>query len=281
MCIALFLWQAHPLYPFLLLNNRDEYHNRPTKAVSWWESSDIVGGRDEIAGGTWLACSREGRIAFLTNVLELHTSPEAKTRGDLPLSFLKSGKHPKEFAESLKEEAHYYNGFNLIVTDILSKSMVYISNRPKGQITIKEVSPGLHILSNAMLDSPWHKAQRLEVGFKEVLSKYGEGDIPMKEVIQKLMKDKTKADKSCLPHICCLDWEFNLSSIFVEVETPLGLYGTRSSAALIVTSSGEVSFFEEYLDEGKWKEHVIDFHIEKLKLTNGNANKVSTGGISG
>jgi len=45
-----------------------------------------------------------------------------------------------------------------------------------------------------------------------------------------------------------------------------GLYGTRSTAALIVTSSEEVSFFEAYLEEGIWKEHAIDFHIEKLKL---------------
>ena len=57
--------------------------------MSWWEDIDIVGGRDEIAGGTWLACSREGRVAFLTNVLELRSLPEAKSRGDLPVSFLK------------------------------------------------------------------------------------------------------------------------------------------------------------------------------------------------
>lgn len=28
MCIAVFIWQAHPLYPFFLLLNRDEYHTR-------------------------------------------------------------------------------------------------------------------------------------------------------------------------------------------------------------------------------------------------------------
>ncbi|XP_028235768.1 transport and Golgi organization 2 homolog [Glycine soja] len=265
MCIALFLWQCHPLYPFLLLNNRDEYHNRPTKPVSWWEDCDILAGRDEIAMGTWLACSTQGRVAFLTNVLELHTLPEAKRRGDLPVLFLRSSKKPKEFAESLKLEAHYYNGFNIVVADIVSKSMVYISNRPKGQpITIKEVPPGLHVLSNDKLDSPWHKALRLEFSFKEHVAKYGEGEIPVKEVIQKLMKDKVKADKSSLPRICSPDWEFNLSSIFVEVETPLGLYGTRSSAALTVRSRGEANFYEVYLDDTKWKEHAIDFHIGKL-----------------
>ncbi|QHN94138.1 uncharacterized protein DS421_17g598680 [Arachis hypogaea] len=269
MCIALFLWQAHPLYPFFLLSNRDEYHNRPTKAVSWWEDcDDIVGGRDEIAMGTWLASSREGRVAFLTNVLELHTLPEAKSRGELPLLFLKqSGKHPQEFAESLKREAHYYNGFNLIVADISTKSMMYISNRPKGQpITIQEVPSGLHVLSNDKLDSPWHKAKRLESNFKKEIAKYGKEEIPAKEVIENVMKDRVKAEKSVLPHICSLEWEYNLSSIFVEVDTPLGLYGTRSSAALSIRSSGEVSFYELYLDDNKWKEHVIDFYIPQKTM---------------
>lgn len=67
-------------------------------------------------------------------------------------------KHPKEFAETLKTEAHYCNGFNLMVADISSKSMVYTTNRPKGHpMTIEDVTPGLHVLTNAWLGSPWHK----------------------------------------------------------------------------------------------------------------------------
>lgn len=63
---------------------------RPTKPAAWWEGGEILGGRDEVAGGTWLACSRGGRLAFITNVLELHTLPEAKSRGDLPVRFLEA-----------------------------------------------------------------------------------------------------------------------------------------------------------------------------------------------
>ncbi|XP_021902715.1 transport and Golgi organization 2 homolog [Carica papaya] len=156
MCIAVFVWQAHPLYPLLLLQNRDEYHNRPTEPLAWWEDGEILGGKDEVAGGTWLACSRQGRVAFVTNVLELDFFPDVKSRGDLPLRFLKSKKSPKEFAEELAPDTHRYNGFNLIVADIPSKMMVYISNRPKGEpIIIHQVSPGIHVLSNAKLDSPW------------------------------------------------------------------------------------------------------------------------------
>lgn len=53
------------------------------------------------------------------------------------------------------------------------------------------------------------------------MSRYGKSEIPVKEMVEKLMRDKVKADESDLPQICALDWELNLSSIFVEVDTPL------------------------------------------------------------
>lgn len=61
---------------------------RPTKPLAWWEGCDILGGRDEVAGGTWLACSRQGRVAFLTNVLELRPRLRPFSRGELPVKFL-------------------------------------------------------------------------------------------------------------------------------------------------------------------------------------------------
>lgn len=88
----------------------EQNRDRPTKAIAWWDGGEILGRRDEVGRGTWLACSKEGRVAFLTKVLELHASPEAKTRGDLPIRFLESKKSPKAFAEELVKEAHEYNG---------------------------------------------------------------------------------------------------------------------------------------------------------------------------
>ncbi|PIN23323.1 hypothetical protein CDL12_03957 [Handroanthus impetiginosus] len=265
MCIAVFMWQSHPLYPFLLLLNRDEYHNRATKPVGWWEGGEIIGGKDKVAGGTWLACSKQGKVAFVTNVLELHTLPEAKSRGDLPIRFLESIKGPKAFAEELVKEANQYNGFNLIVADIASKSMFYVSNRPKGELfSIQQVTPGIHVLSNAKLNSPWPKAERLELNFKLQVDQYGEGEIPVKEMVEKLMRDRVKADENKLPNICPLEWELNFSSIFVEFDTPLGKYGTRSTAAVSVKASGEASFYEIYLEGDIWKQHTLNYHIQKL-----------------
>ncbi|MCD7447706.1 hypothetical protein HAX54_032899 [Datura stramonium] len=270
MCIAVFIWQADSRYSLVLLLNRDEYHNRPTKAVHWWEGGEIVGGRDEVGGGTWLASSRNGKLAFLTNVLELHILPHAKTRGDLPVRFLQSKKGPMEFAKELVNEVNEYNGFNLILADVETGKMVYVTNRPKGgePMTIQEVHPGIHVLSNAKLDSPWPKVQRLKLNFKKMLDVYKVNDkkICVKEMIENLMRDTTKAEKSKLPHICALDWELGLSSIFVQVDTPLGCYGTRSTTALTIEEGGKVSFYELYLENNLWKEQIVNYRIEKLQM---------------
>ncbi|KNA10294.1 hypothetical protein SOVF_145770 [Spinacia oleracea] len=263
MCITVFLWQAHPLYPFLLLLNRDEFHSRPTKPAGWWEGEDIIGGRDEVGGGTWLACSKSGRVAFLTNFRESESNPDAKSRGDLPVRFLKSKKNPSEFADEVIQEFDQYNGFNLIVADICSKTMVYLTNRPKeNKPSALQVSPGIHVLTNSSLDSPWPKAQRLHHNFKELMDTYNEGEVQVHEMVEKLMTDTTKADKSSLPGILSPNFEHQLSSIFIDTDSPRGRYGTRSTSVVLVKVDGEVCFHERYLEDNSWKEHAIKYQIE-------------------
>ncbi|MCL7038285.1 hypothetical protein MKW94_015748 [Papaver nudicaule] len=270
MCIAVFMWQAHPLYPLLLLFNRDEFHNRPTKPTSWWEGDEIVGGRDEWAGGTWLACSRKGKLGFLTNVMEPPPNPKRKTRGELIVRFLESSKTPVEFAnELIAEEADQYNGFNLVLADIRSKTMVYVSNRPiaAARIPVQVVSPGIHVLTNAQLDTPWFKAERLNRNFKEVIRRHSDdgakGEVRLEEMVRKLMRDDTKAEKSRLPGVWYPEYELEASSIFVEFDTPKGRCGTRSTAALTVTTTEKVNIYEEYLDKETWKVKKLGYQIEK------------------
>lgn len=57
--------------------------------------------------------------------------------------------------------------------------------------------------------------------FKQLLEKYGEGELPMKGMVDKLMLDTTKDDEHLLPHIYSPETEYSLSSIFVDVERPL------------------------------------------------------------
>ena len=64
----------------------------------------VLGGRDVLGGGTWMGCTKDGRLAFLTNVLEPDAMPGARTRGDLPLRFLQvyAAKPIKSFFRSFK-----------------------------------------------------------------------------------------------------------------------------------------------------------------------------------
>lgn len=255
------------MYPFLLFLNRDEFHHRPTKALHWWgEDGNILGGRDVTAGGTWLASNRQGRVAFVTNVRELKSLSAvfAKSRGDLPVRFLQSDKTPFEFAEEIVKEADQYNGFNLLIADLSSMNMVYVTNRHKGDSSyVTSVPAGIHVLSNASLDTPWPKAQRLEHSFRDSLNLYGDGELPVNEMVDKLMRNTVKDDLSKLPQIYPPEFEYQLSSVFVDAVSVKGRYGTRSTSALAVKASGEVFFYEKHLENGAWIEQTETYFIEK------------------
>ena len=62
-----------------------------------------------------------------------------------------------EYATEIAKEADQYNGFNLVLADVHSGTMVYISNKPGDAPVVQTVSPGCHVLSNAAIDSPWPK----------------------------------------------------------------------------------------------------------------------------
>ena len=64
------------------------------------------------------------------------------------------------------------------------------------------------------------QAERLRHSFKDQLARYGDGEVCVKEMVEKLMRDTVKDDKSMLPHIYPVEREYQMSSIFVEEETP-------------------------------------------------------------
>ncbi|KAJ1272303.1 hypothetical protein BS78_06G192000 [Paspalum vaginatum] len=264
MCIAAWAWQCHPAHRLLLLFNRDEYHSRPTQPAKWWaageNSKEILGGRDDLGGGTWMGCTRDGKVAFLTNVREPNSLIGAKTRGELPVRFLQGSHSPLEYATEIAKEANQYNGFNLILADVNSGTMVSISNRPGGDPVIQTVAPGLHVLSNAAIDSPWPKS------FKRYLATHGDAEAPLKKMVEGLMMDTIKPNRSLVPDTGVdPEWEYKLSSIFIDTAKGQARYGTRSMVALGVKLDGEATFYERYLEDGLWNENLIQFKMEKAQ----------------
>ncbi len=63
-------WNGKDSYFFIIIANRDEYHERPTTKMHWWSNNHILAGKDEEAGGTWLGTNKEGKFAAITNLKE-------------------------------------------------------------------------------------------------------------------------------------------------------------------------------------------------------------------
>ncbi|XP_055959852.1 uncharacterized protein LOC126671498 [Mercurialis annua] len=83
----------------------------------------------------------------------------------------------------------------LPLTVICSRYIIY-------PIVVQKVPPRIHILSNAKLDSPLRKVQHLKLNFKRQFKKYGDDEIPIGELLEKLMRDADRTEINWLPEIC-------------------------------------------------------------------------------
>lgn len=247
MCIAYLGIRAHPDWPLFIAANRDEFHARPTKpAAPWPDHPEILAGIDELAGGTWLGVTRQGRFALLTNYRDMQHDPQALSRGNLVADYLKGQESSKAYAEKVATAGMQYNGFNLIVGDL--QHTHYVSNRhDEGRVIMLEA--GRYALSNHLLDTAWPKTQRL----RQRLDNY-----PLETLCQTLnpvfeiLKDQTPANDEALPRTgLSLERERLLSSPFIISPE----YGSRCSTVIAIHKSGR-GFFSEvtYDPEGVARE---------------------------
>lgn len=231
MCLILFSINPHPAFRFVLLANRDEYFNRPARHLHFWpDAPDILAGRDEVAGGTWLGLSRKGRFSALTNYRDpSHFRKDAPSRGQLVADFLKGGSSVEEFISDLDVVADRYNGFNLLLSDDLC-TFYYYSNICK-ETTL--LGPGTYGLSNGLLNSPWPK---VEYG-KERLGSLLKRAAPGHASFFRLLANRREWPDRKLPETGIgRKLEKRLSPIFIRFEE----YGTRCSTVLTISGSGKV-----------------------------------------
>ncbi|CAM3664310.1 NRDE family protein [Polynucleobacter antarcticus] len=261
MCLILFAWQSHPDYPLVVAANRDEFYERDTEAMAWWnEHPHVLAGRDraDVLGspGTWLGFTKTGRFAALTNVrAPSEKNPDARTRGELSVDFL-TGKHqPHEYIQENAKRFEQYNGFNLLMADLSNPEnaeMHWVSNRlmmgqqirPRKVFPKQALNPGVYGLSNAMLDTPWPKVNHRIAAFAQALA-MDRGELKNADQYLKLLADTHEASLQELPSTGVNpEWEKALSAAFIK--TPV--YGTRSSTLLRVRKDGNFEMVERRFD---------------------------------
>ena len=241
MCLAIVALDAHPDYPLVVAANRDEFHARPAAAAHWWPDrvpGSLLAGRDLVAGGTWLGVTTSGRWAFVTNVREPgRYDPAAPSRGALVVSVLDDPRDALA-AVAATHGATHHNGFNLIAGDIARAA--WASNRAAAAMLL---APGIHGVSNASLDTPWPKLERVKAG---VAAWVRAGSTDATGLFD-LLADRARAPDDALPHTGVpLEWERLLAAPFIVSER----YGTRCSTVLTVARDGAAVLQERSFDPG-------------------------------
>lgn len=239
MCLIALAYKTHPDHPLLWVANRDEFHARAAAPLAWWpDAPDILAGRDLQAGGTWLGVHRSGRIAAVTNVREADAAlRRPRSRGHLITQFLTASIPADEFAQRLQPTATEYGGFNLLLFD--GQSLQYVANRP--DFISREVTRGVHALSNAQLDTPWPKT----IAATQAMRAWMARGLEDEETLLAAMADPSQAADADLPSTGVgIELERALSSAFIRRQG----YGTRCTSLLRLSRTGEIRFRERRFD---------------------------------
>jgi uncharacterized protein with NRDE domain len=255
MCLILFAWKIHENFPLILIANRDEFYERPTAPAAFWDDApEILAGRDLQEGGTWLGITRGGSLAALTNYRDpASLKTNAPSRGNLVSDYLRDPETPERYLGRIRPMAARYNGFNLLVGN--ESELFCFSNRNG----LQTPTPGIHGMSNHLLDTPWPKVER----GKQALGKLIRGmNEPSPEALLDLLADRSRPPDDRLPVTGVgLEWERVLSPLFIESQD----YGTRSSTVLIIDREGCVTFVERVFNGGAdpWMTSRFDYAIGK------------------
>ena len=233
MCLIALAYQAHRQYPLIVAANRDEFKERPAERAHFWaDAPDVLAGRDLRAGGTGLGISRQGRFAAITDYRDMRRmQPKGPSRGALVREALEQG--------IAVNRTTAYAGFNLIYGP--ADKLRYHNNIDGRD---EAITPGIHGLSNAFMDTPWPKVvsakQRLEGLLDRTESELVDG-------LFALLADDGQAPDDLLPDTGLpLELERSASSIFIQGEG----YGTRCSTVVLVDRTGNVYFKERAVPGG-------------------------------
>lgn len=258
MCLLSVAFNHRTDTPLIVCSNRDEFYQRPTLPLHWWQDMPVLAGRDQEAGGTWLGLSRNGRFAAVTNFRELSHPGFRETRplsrGNLVTDFLCSDLSAHDWAESVRPDLDLYGGFNLLFYD--RAELLYLNNYNH---QLRSLPPGIYALSNHLLDSAWPKVDYARQALVDVLNRRDpdrSDEQLLAELLGLLSRQKTYEDHLLPDTGVPADWEKLLSSPFIVADD----YGTRAATAVVMSATGTTNIAELTYSSGVAEfEKVISF----------------------
>jgi uncharacterized protein with NRDE domain len=177
MCLLIVASRIVPGVPLLIGANRDEQLDRPSVAMTVLRTSDprTLGGRDEQAGGTWLAFNECGVFAGVTNKpLGEGRDPNRRSRGELPLALVAHKDAAGAVAEFVERvDPSDYNGCWLLTGD--RSTLYFLDVTGPGPVTATELPAGLYVLENRALGLPSPKEDHVTASLGPIDDDAGAG----------------------------------------------------------------------------------------------------------
>jgi hypothetical protein len=130
-------------WPVLLAAVRDEFVERPWDPPAAYWNGPLLGGRDRVGGGTWLAVDPHApAVAALLNGRHRPTEGVRPTRGRLALDVLQGSRLPEDLTS--------YDGFHLLRA---TTSRVEVWSWDGVELVSTDLEPGDHVIVNAGPDA--------------------------------------------------------------------------------------------------------------------------------
>ncbi len=153
MCTLALYFRVFADSPIVVAANRDELLARPSDpplqlAINPW----IWGGRDRIAGGTWLGVNAAGVMAGILNRQSpLPPDPSRRSRGQLCLDALRYPSATQAAEQIIRHFPHEYNPFTLVIADT---QRAYAINTAPIALALHTLKPGLYLFTNRDFNDP-------------------------------------------------------------------------------------------------------------------------------
>lgn len=228
MCLLVMLAQAHPALPLVVAANRDELLDRPAVAMTVLRESGprVLGGRDQLAGGTWLAVNDAGVVAGLTNRPTPGGRDLAKrSRGELPLllaGHTSAAAAVEAFAAAVRPPD--YNPAWLLVGDRHTAYEIDVTGEGD-EVEVTELAPGVHVLENRPMRTASPKSKHVRSLLTDVA---GLDEEPMLRRLQAALGDHVVPPRSPDDETPAYPPEIKAACVHTE------RYGTRSSSLVTV-----------------------------------------------
>jgi uncharacterized protein with NRDE domain len=236
-CLLIAMSGMVPDAPLIVAANRDERQDRPAVPMTVLREREprILGGRDELAGGTWLAVNEHGVVAGLTNQPSFGgRDPSKRSRGELPLAFANwaTAAEAVEKVSAALDPASY-NPCWMMVGD--RETLFFIGIAGFGRPEVEQLGPGLYVLENAPLRPPSAKAAFVTQLVTKALS--AQQHVPASDAVaalESVLADHQPAISEQLTDSAGRIRPPALSAACVHGEA----YGTRSAMTVRVPAAG-------------------------------------------